>query len=235
VSKAAERSRAACAARAAEYAARAPEREAAAERARKEAAEVARLEAARAAAADAAKRDAEAALRVKARGPGYTPCVTLAAGGKATDGIRLVGGAIAIGEKGRSRKQISVVAPEGALIGEYDNLLGVPARVAPAGSVLVLIRDQSGFRGGWSMLHPSGVLVLVEGQCAQGDAGNMGGGSEYLAMIAPGGSFEIKRTGRIYGDPESLSVRVADGRLVMTDVSAAEAAGKAAAALTAAL
>ncbi len=70
--------------------------------------------------------------------------------------------------------------------------------------------------------------VIAEGRCAQGDAGRMGGGPEYLLALKPGARFSIQRQGRLYGSPGRLNVEITeDGRAVLTDawatIKAAEA------------
>lgn len=58
-------------------------------------------------------------------------------------------------------------------------------------------------------IDPRVIGVLIgEGRCAQGAAGNMGGGPEYLILAFPG-SFSIKRYGRLYGMASRLTVEVA--------------------------
>jgi hypothetical protein len=102
-------------------------------------------------------------------------------------------------------------------------IVDVPAKNQPAGAVLVAIKDQSGFRGSWSLADRHGVIVLAEGACAQGDAGRMGGGPEYLAVIADGGTATINRSGRLYGKAETIRVRNAGGVLSVEEQKAASA------------
>jgi hypothetical protein len=45
--------------------------------------------------------------------------------------------------------------------------------------------------------------IILEGAIAQGDAGRMGGNSQYIAKLQKGDIFRIKRTGRLYGNPPS--------------------------------
>jgi hypothetical protein len=129
------------------------------------------------------------------------------------------GGMIAVGELGRGRKLVSVPVPAGAEVAD-GRLLSVPAKNQPAGAVLVALRDHSGFRGGWSLSDRQGVIVLAEGECAQGDAGRMGGGPEYLAVVAEGGTATVNRSGRLYGKAATLRVRNAGGVLTVEDVAA---------------
>jgi hypothetical protein len=53
--------------------------------------------------------------------------------------------------------------------------------------------------------------VIATGRRAQGAAGHMGGGPEYLIAALPG-RFAIARTGRLYGEPAVVTVEIdADG------------------------
>jgi hypothetical protein len=62
--------------------------------------------------------------------------------------------------------------------------------------------------------------VIAAGRRAQGDAGRAGGGDELLIAARPG-SFGIKRTGRLYGAPQFLTVRVhPDGQVEVVDAIA---------------
>lgn len=91
----------------------------------------------------------------------------------------------------------------------------------------VLIRNLSGFRGTWSLKSPAGTKVVAEGRCAQGIAGNMGGGPEYLLLL-PGGTVTLVREGRLYGKPSRIEVVVDEGGVVLMDCAAIEAAASAA-------
>lgn len=102
-----------------------------------------------------------------------------------------------------------------------DPLVGtvvtVPVKNQPEGAVLVMFRDASGFRGGWSLSVRKGVIVVAEGACAQGDAGRMGGGPEILAIVLDGGSAIISRSGRLYGAAATLRVSNVGGVLTVED------------------
>lgn len=41
--------------------------------------------------------------------------------------------------------------------------------------------------------------IILEGKCAQGDAGRMGGGPEYVILLPKDSGFLITRSGRLYG------------------------------------
>jgi hypothetical protein len=167
-------------------------------------------------------------------------CFTLYPGG-IEKGILLRDGRISIGEPGRGRTLVTVPVPQGAEVVDIQGepptitgrLMSIPAKNSPAGAVLVVIRDHSGFRGSWSLGDQQGVTILAEGYCAQGAAGRMGGGPEYLAVLSDGGSATITRSGRLYGKPSILRVQNTGGVITVTDVIAAESTARAAAALEA--
>lgn len=45
--------------------------------------------------------------------------------------------------------------------------------------------------------------ILVQGQIAQGDAGRMGSGSQYIALLNPYDVVRVKYSGRLYGAPST--------------------------------
>lgn len=59
--------------------------------------------------------------------------------------------------------------------------------------------------------------VVASGYCAQGDAGYMGGGPEYLLVLREGDAFEIARYGRLYGSPSTYRVEVNNGKVWICD------------------
>jgi hypothetical protein len=140
-------------------------------------------------------------------------------------GIETTDAAIRVGETGRGRKLVSVAVPQGAEVVDGRVLLAVPDENQPAGAVLVLFRDHSGFRGGWSLADRQGIIILAQGECAQGDAGRMGGGPEYLAVVAADGSATVNRSGRLYGKAATVRVRNTGGVLTVDDVAAGATAG----------
>lgn len=148
---------------------------------------------------------------------------------------------IHIGELGRGRKLVSVLCPDESVLvpvpdGQVENrfrLMSVPCE-SGARAVVVLVKDYSGFRGNWLATDPStkgapSWKVIAEGRCAQGDAGRMGGGPEYLAILGEGQSVEIVRTGRLYGDSSRLLMRNDGGEVVVSDADADAATAAAAA------
>jgi len=171
--------------------------------------------------------------------------------GEVIRGIPLDDGTIHVGEEGRGRLLVRVPVPEGSAI-QNGRLVKVPLSGEFAAAV-VLIRDHSGFRGGWRLCEPwtleewerfvrraqahrppdgngplanghedgecpacervapappqrrrASVRVIAEGFCAQGLAGRMGGGPEYLIVLPDGAAVEIVRWGRLYGKPSVL-------------------------------
>ena len=203
-------------------------------------------------------------------------CFTVAPGGRATTGINLEDGTVILGETGRSRRRVTVTPPPGSTI-EGNFLMDVPLNHVTPGAVALLIKDQSGYRGSWSLraarpvawyqlwarvtaehtadgVHydpsrlgweagPAGHVaigdcpacaavfgparaalptarpgrVIAEGQCAQGDAGAMGGGSEYLYLLPAGESVEIARSGRLYGSPAVTRITNRGGTVESVD------------------
>lgn len=61
------------------------------------------------------------------------------------------------------------------------------------------------------------VTVLAEGYCAQGDAGRMGGGPEYLLALRPGDAVELVSSGRLYDKPSTYRLAIeGDGTPVVS-------------------
>ena len=161
---------------------------------------------------------------------------------------------ITLGVEGRGRKLVLVPLPGGATVaGRTDTsagrLVDVPAhRPEDEGAAAVVIRDHSGYRGGWRLRgarpaaewedivadrrggdysperaawdaahpeRPHGCRIIAEGRKAQGDAGGMGGGPEYLLVIPAGVAVEIVRIGRLYGAPSVLRIECVDEALTL--------------------
>ena len=68
---------------------------------------------------------------------------------------------------------------------------------------LVVLRTGIGFRGGNRHEIPEGVNILAEGQIAQGAAGNMGWGKQYILVLPKGLEIKVTLTGRLYGKPDT--------------------------------
>lgn len=148
--------------------------------------------------------------------------------GTVREGIALKDGHILVGEAGRGRHQIRVPVRQGT-VNERGVLVAIPKPSrSPDAAALVLIRDQSGYRGSWELLsdslepcQPRSLgLLIAEGRAAQGEAGRAGGGPEYLLALPPV-TFCIHRLGRLYGAPALLRVEVtADGHVAISDLLA---------------
>lgn len=65
--------------------------------------------------------------------------------------------------------------------------------------------------------HDAEWHIICEGFCAQGDAGRMGGGPEYLALLHDGTAVEIVRMGRLYGGSKVIKVANEGGKLILSD------------------
>lgn len=65
--------------------------------------------------------------------------------------------------------------------------------------------------------RPAPWRVIAEGASAQGAAGRMGGGPEYLAVLPDGEAVEIVRSGRLYGAPSVVRVEARDGEVSVSD------------------
>lgn len=214
-------------------------------------------------------------------------CYTVSSG-RLSAGIALSpAGTVRLGEEGRGRKRVDVPVPPGSVTraarpvpagddpdpNNTETLVSVPAaNHRPAGAAVVMIRDHSGFRGGWYLraprtpeawivflaterahgagpaeAHPGRLLsdcpacsayapagqfgphapafpadleIIAEGYSAQGLAGGMGGGSEYLIVLLPGQAVEIVREGRLYGQPGVLRLANDAGVVSVTDPAA---------------
>lgn len=133
--------------------------------------------------------------------------------------------AILIGEEGRGRKlgvlPVSGVAPKETLLAAQigQTRAGNPKLIAVEkaddSAVIIVLRTPIGFRGsnvhsgdrapGWTEDSPSYLpfpgQILVQGRIAQGDAGAMGSGDQYIALIPKGVVFRTAYTGRLYGAP----------------------------------
>lgn len=75
--------------------------------------------------------------------------------------------------------------------------------------VIIVLRTEIGFRG--SNVHtgdldgdqflPFPGKIIVQGVIAQGDAGRMGSGDQFVAVISKGSVFRTGYSGRLYGNP----------------------------------
>ncbi len=159
------------------------------------------------------------------------PCFSIKTGGAVYPYINLTeNGEIIVGEEGRGRKSIIVPLPAGSEIDKVEEYSIVPIVKSIITShddavAALFIQDQSGYRGTWRLcrdssdsdndeLDPEEIgYVVAEGWVAQGAAGRMGGGPEYL-ILAKSCKFLIHREGRLYGDPEYLTVEIGGDNIV---------------------
>lgn len=82
----------------------------------------------------------------------------------------------------------------------------VPAK-GESNKALVKVYGVEGYRGSlrYTFSDPEPQIV-ARGHHAQGDAGRMGGGAEFLVIMHPGDRIDIQRLGRLYGDNEKVSI-----------------------------
>jgi len=123
-------------------------------------------------------------------------------------GIACRDGKIQVGEPGRGRHLVEVPMSQGGEFAADGRLLSVTVPGEQAGELLVVVPDLSGFRGSSSISAMDGCVEVARGACAQGDAGRMGGGAEYLLRVAPGGTFTVRRSGRRVEWAEGLFTNV---------------------------
>lgn len=140
-------------------------------------------------------------------------CYTIDKSGVVREGIALKDGFIVLGEEGRGRRLTKVRVPASAVVSN-DVLTETPGR-----KTVVLIRNHSGFRGSWKLhgMDQPNIKVMAEGWCAQGAAGRMGGGPEYLLSVDGSASMAIERSGRLYGHPSLLQVEITEGTVKVID------------------
>lgn len=159
--------------------------------------------------------------------------------------FQLAGGtkipAVVVGEEGRGR-QLGVLAVQlrrssyeeweknGKVTVQFGRLgqtrSGNPKLIEteePEDSDLLLVLLTSiGFRGSNEHQFPPGTEVVVEGRIAQGTAGRMGNGAQYVVRVPAGtdGELVVKITGRRYGQPSLYVYRLSNGdvRLAYTDL-----------------
>lgn len=77
---------------------------------------------------------------------------------------------------------------------------------------LVKVAIHAGFRGGASY-RQSDLRAIAEGHCAQGDAGRIGGHTEYIGVLPDKGIIVVSRGGRLYGGPERIEIRNIAGQV----------------------
>jgi hypothetical protein len=122
-------------------------------------------------------------------------------------GIRVVNGAVQLGDVGRGRALALVpvlgVSPEGetdlafAKVGkDGDGRVAIQAQnEGDEERVLVLLNASGGWRGSVKYTLPEGTTVLCTGTIAQGDAGRAGGWDELLIIAPKGAEIEYSTSG----------------------------------------
>lgn len=83
------------------------------------------------------------------------------------------------------------------------------------------LHAEAGQFGPYTPSAPSDLVVIAQGQSAQGIAGHMGGGAELLIVLSPGQAIEIVCEGRLYGAPSVLRLANEGGQVTLTDPAAA--------------
>lgn len=66
---------------------------------------------------------------------------------------------------------------------------------------IVVFRTGIGYRGGNRHEFPQGCQTLARGVIAQGAAGRMGSGEQYIVLLPKNARVLVKRSGRLYGSP----------------------------------
>lgn len=142
--------------------------------------------------------------------PGATPVKHTLTNGAVIDCLLL-------GEAGRNRKLTIVPTFSSQPFLEASlgtTATGRPRLNAPAGreeGCLVVALLDFGFRGRcWADVQRPD-QVIAEGKIADGAAGNMASGLQYLLKLMPGDSVVCRYAGRLYGGPEAHVVRCVGG------------------------
>ena len=130
--------------------------------------------------------------------------------------------AVEVGEYGRGR-ELQFVALHPSLIPqkEDDSIFvitdAVVAKTKSGGHILLPAKEQDnlalvqvygeeGYRGSLEYTFTNNIEIIARGYYAQGEAGRMGGGEEYLLVMKPGDRIDIKRYGRLYGGNEKVVI-----------------------------
>ena len=72
---------------------------------------------------------------------------------------------------------------------------------------LVKVYGKEGYRGSLKYTFSNHEQQIIAKGCyAQGDAGRMGGGEEYLVILYPGDRIDIRRLGRLYGGNKKVAI-----------------------------
>jgi len=84
------------------------------------------------------------------------------------------------------------------------------------GHVCLVLNFAYGYRGTVRYEFPEGVDILAEGIKADGQAGRMAGGPEYIIVAEGEAAILVRRTGRLYGGQSDFLVVVKDGEVTLT-------------------
>jgi len=93
---------------------------------------------------------------------------------------------IAVGEPGRGREQVLVPVPNGVELTPEGSDGGFALTSAPGAGALILIRDQSGFRGSWTLGGPYRSTGCPQGKTipyGEGECPRCGGRYEHQATV----------------------------------------------------
>jgi len=93
---------------------------------------------------------------------------------------------IAVGEPGRGREQVLVPVPDGVTMTPEGSDKGYALTSAPGAGALILIRDQSGFRGSWTLGGPYRSTGCQQGKIipyGEGECPRCGGRYEHQAVV----------------------------------------------------
>ena len=124
---------------------------------------------------------------------------------------------IVVGESGRGRERVLVPVPHGVTLTPEGSDGGFALTEAPGTGALILIRDQSGFRGSWTLGGPflaTGCPVGKEIPYGEGECPRCGGRYEHQSMVLSELPAEVRilargrcaqgMAGRAGGGPEYL-------------------------------
>jgi hypothetical protein len=89
-----------------------------------------------------------------------------------------------------------------------ENLITTASNTA-----LIYFPARIGFRGGNQLLLPNKENILAKGRIAQGDAGRMAAGSQWLFTLDSGTTAHFTITGRTYGRPSEYRIVYEHGEL----------------------
>lgn len=84
--------------------------------------------------------------------------------------------------------------------------------------VIIVFRTPIGFRGSNNHIFPANAKIISCGEIAQGEAGRMGSGNQYIAIIPFGEVVKINIGGRRYGSPTDYIIHItSDGVTALSE------------------